>query len=240
MKIKAMTYNIQHGMEYLCKKEHKINLDKICEVIASAEPDIVGLNEVYGDGPSKAYTAQAQYIAGKLGMYYYFADALYMTDEGPYGVALLSRFPFHDVKRVLIPDPPVRDEDAYYETRIIIKACVKPDGEPLNVYISHFGLAKSERRSAAAALCAALDGDGTRSVFMGDLNTTPAEPYLSPIRERMSDTSELVCGSKLTFPSDTPEIQIDYIFTRGVTALSAQVLPAAASDHRPYTAELEL
>ena len=48
----------------------------------------------------------------------------------------------------MIPDPLVKDEDAYYETRCIIKAKVNVNSELITVIVTHVGLAKSEEENA--------------------------------------------------------------------------------------------
>ena len=65
MHVKVMTYNIQHGLDYLklLNKERFIDLDKICNIIKDENPDIIGLNEVYNDIDNLKTTNQVKYIA---------------------------------------------------------------------------------------------------------------------------------------------------------------------------------
>ena len=105
--------------------------------------------------------------------------------------------------------------------------------------VSHFGLNPDEQKNAASRVVKSLEGE--RCVFMGDLNVTPDDPVLTPIRERMFDTAELFDGERLSFPSDKPRIKIDYIFTSpDIKAVRADIPAVVASDHRPYVAEIEL
>ena len=69
MKLRMMTYNIQHGLDYNCRLPgrhpglgHDIDLTQIAAVIRMQGPDIVALNEVRGLGPAWEYTAQAETI----------------------------------------------------------------------------------------------------------------------------------------------------------------------------------
>ncbi len=65
----------------------------------------------------------------------------------------------------------------------------------------------------------------------------PDAPLLLPIRERMRDTAELFGEEKMSFPSDTPNRKLDYIFvSRDATVEEADLLPIVASDHRPHVA----
>ena len=53
MKLRVMTYNIQHAMEHAAWMKDKteiINFDMVADVIKRFNPDVVGLNEVRGRG----------------------------------------------------------------------------------------------------------------------------------------------------------------------------------------------
>ena len=60
MTLKIMSYNIQHCKNYQSKK---IEFDKIAAVIKEFDADIVGLNEVRGQGEAADYQAQAEILA---------------------------------------------------------------------------------------------------------------------------------------------------------------------------------
>ena len=109
MKLRMMTYNIQHGLDYNCRLPgrhpglgHDIDLTQIAAVIRMQGPDIVALNEVRGLGPAWEYTAQAETIAGMLGWHCYFAPAIWFDGTSPYGNAILSRYPLLSAERILI------------------------------------------------------------------------------------------------------------------------------------------
>ena len=76
-----------------------------------------------------------------------------------------------------------------------------------------------------------------KCILMGDFNITPDDPLLVPISSRMYDTANCFTRELLSFPSDKPEIKIDYIFTsRDIKVLSADIPADVVSDHRPYIA----
>ena len=157
--MKIMTYNIQHGIDYIHRlktKEVVINLDKIAEIIKKENPDIIGVNEVY-DAPVAYLENQTKAIAEKIGYYYYFGKAISIKG-GYYGNAILSRYPFKEIKLISIPDPKVKDEDAYYETRSMINAKINTDDKQYNVFVSHFGLAKTEQINAINTLKENING----------------------------------------------------------------------------------
>ena len=247
MKLRFMTYNIQHGLDYLKQKElaqkgkgwpEAIDLPKMAEVIRREEADIVGLNEIRGKGSVPWYTNQAEQLAALLGYHCYFARAITFK-EGPYGNAILSRFPLQGAETVPIPDPPVKDEDAYYETRCVLRARFAEAGG-FTVLVSHFGLAKAEARSAVETVCGLLKKENGPVVLMGDFNLQPDSPILAPLMDAMDDTARLFAQPLKSWPSDHPDQKIDYIFIKGACGLEADIPPVIASDHRPHTALVEL
>lgn len=243
MELRFMSYNIQHGIEYLKQRElaqkgqggpEAVNLPLMAEVIRREGADIVGLNEIRGRGSDPGYTDQAEQLAAMLGYHCYFARAVAFS-EGPYGNAILSRFPLQEAGTVPIPDPPVQDEDAYYETRCVLRARFAEAGG-FTVLVSHFGLARAEARSAVETVRGLLQKENGPVVLMGDFNLEPDSPILAPLMAEMEDTAKLFPRALGSFPSDGPVQKIDYILVKGARALEADIPPVVASDHRPHTA----
>lgn len=244
MIIKAMTYNICSGRDFGSAKIKelaycKFDLTAAAQVINKYAPDVCGLNEVRGEGADPDFTAQAKILSELTGMNYYFAPAIRFDGKNPYGNALLTKYKMLRTETVIIPDPEVKDEDEYYETRSILRAELDVPGG-LTVLVSHFGLAKSERRNAVDTLLKLLNEIDNPVIFMGDLNTLSDSELLAPVFEHMHDTAD---GKNvpLTFASYAPEQKIDYIFTKGsIRTVSVSVPQETASDHMPYISELEL
>ncbi|NMB96088.1 MAG: hypothetical protein GYA02_05695 [Clostridiaceae bacterium] len=241
MKLKIMTYNVCSGRNF--NNDKIINICDAGKVIQKYSPDIVGLNEIRGLGNvEKFFTDQARTLGEMLGCYYYFAKAIDFDCEGPYGNALLSRFPILSAETHLIEDPPVKDEDAYYETRCVLKAKLDVKNG-LNVYVSHYGLANSEKINAVKKTLELIIGDKNPLIFMGDLNMEPNDIKLAPIYGTLNDTAKASKSKDdlLTFPSHVPDRKIDYIFvSKNIKVLSAEVPGETTSDHRPYIAEIEI
>ena len=236
MTLTIMSYNIQHCQNFQTKK---IEFDKIAAVIKAQNADIVGLNEVRGQGQAADYQDQARILAELTGYHYYFAKAIDVGGANPYGNALLSKYPILDAQTVMIPDPAVRaEENGYYETRCLLKARVDVPGGLL-VCVTHFGLNGDEQENAAATVLSNIED--SRCVLLGDFNITPENPLLDPIRERLFDTEALLAPGTKSFPSDAPEIKIDYLFaSRDLTVRAARIPAVMESDHRPYAAEMEV
>ena len=229
--MKFMSFNTQHCLNYL---ENKIDFEIMARAIRETGADIVGLNEMRGAGIHPDYTAQAEKLSELSGLpYYYFAKAIDVPEGGPYGNAILSRYPIDEVTVTHVPDPAPK-AGVCYETRCLLKARISG----FTVCVIHFGLDIDEQKNAAETVLSCLEEE--KCVLMGDFNVTPDSPILLPIRERMRDTAELFPAPRLSFPSDAPDRKIDYIFaSRDLRILSADIPAIVAADHRPHVAEIK-
>lgn len=244
MNLRVMTFNIQHGEDHvqmLKGEPPALNFQQVADVIRRFQPDIIGLNEVRDRGAAADYREQTKIIADLLGYeHYYFAKAIDFGGDGPYGNAIISRFPMRAARPVHIPDPQFRTQDGYYETRCVLKAEFDAPAR-FDVLIAHFGLNPSEHRNAVATVMELLETRGAPVVFMGDLNMTPDNPVLAPLYAAMNDTGALLPPGAKSFPSEAPTEKIDYIFaTREFHAERADIPQIVASDHCPYVADLTL
>ncbi|MBR5519808.1 MAG: endonuclease/exonuclease/phosphatase family protein [Clostridia bacterium] len=243
MKLRVMTYNIQHAMEHAAWMKDKteiINFDMIADVIKRFNPDVVGLNEVRDRGADADYREQTLEIAKRLGYEHcYFAKA-FDFGWGPYGNAIISKYPMAKAWTVPIPDPVYKTSGGYYEPRCILKAEFEAPTR-FDVLISHFGLPASEQRNAVSIMMQLLETREVPTVVMGDFNMRPDNPTLAPLLGSLKDTAELLPEGTMTFPSEDPKIKIDYLLvSEDITPISAESPAIIASDHCPYFAELEL
>ena len=112
MKIKVMSYNIQHCLNFITRK---IDFDIIADTIQKCEADIIGLQEVLDEGQNEIQQPQTKIVAEKLGYhYYYFAEAISYGGANPYGNAIISRYPIISAETIMIPDPEIKKYDGYY------------------------------------------------------------------------------------------------------------------------------
>ena len=235
MKIKVMSYNTQHCMNYLTKE---IDFDIMADTIKKCDADIIGFQEMRDESDHIEYDAQAKIIAEKLGFdYYYFAEAIRFDGKDPYGNALISRYPIKSVETILIPAPETKKYDGYYETRCLLKATIDV-GSGLNVLVSHFGLNPDEQENAVETVVSNIPKE--HCVLMGDFNMEPDNPILNPIMQKLYDTAQAFSAPKLSFPSDTPTVKIDYIFvSKDLKVQFADIPEIVSSDHRPHVATIE-
>lgn len=230
--MKIMVYNTQHCASY---PAGKIDFELIAGIIKNCDADIVGLNEMRGKGTTEEYAEQTDILSRLTGIEHkYFARAIFLGGSEPYGNALLSKYPIVSAETVIVPDPKERKYDGYYETRCLLKAKLE---NGLTVLVIHFGLNPDEQENAVATVLEHLEEE--KCILMGDFNVVPENPVLDPIRHRMRDAAELFECEKLSFPSDTPRIKIDYIFTSpDIEVVKADIPAVVGSDHRPHTAQI--
>jgi endonuclease/exonuclease/phosphatase family metal-dependent hydrolase len=232
--MKIMTFNTQHCLNY---KERYIVVDLMARTLLDQDADIVGLNEMRGAGEHPEYTDQTGTLSALTGLtHWFFAPAIHVKGGGPYGNGLLSKLPILHAEIIPIPCPEVRRGTGYYEPRCLLKA--KLEGE-ITVLVCHFGLNDDEAERAVETVLA--HASETRCILMGDFNLTPDSSILDPIRAKMKDTAAYFEEPQLSFPSDAPTRKIDYLFVSpDVEVISAEIPPIVASDHRPYTATVNL
>ncbi len=248
MELTVMTYNIQHGVDHARRLREPgasdvdlIDLDRFALTIRDYQPDILSINEVRDVSFAPGFSAQARLLARALDMpYYFFAQTLEEGERGPYGNALLSRYPFASIEKVMIPDPPVKKPGGHYERRCLIQADLRIGHKPLRVISTHFGLEPEEAESAVRTVLSVTD-PAIPTVLMGDFNLTPESPLLDPLRRIYRDSAVLLPPGVMTFPSDKPEMKIDYILSCGPAVFThAQVPERVVSDHFPYVAKIEV
>lgn len=245
MRFRFMTFNVQHFHPYTDEGWNSIDVPAFADAVRCFRPDILTLNEVRGEGPAKDYRGQVSELAGELGCYAFFAPAFVVPGRdgpaGPYGNAILSRFPLRGLEIIPVPDP----EDRYsgqgrgFETRAVGKADVElQDGGVLTVLVSHFGLNPSERANAVRTVCETVRKREHPLILAGDFNAKPDDPVLDPVRQALTDTAFLLRGEGLSHPSDRPNCKIDYVFCSAeLRPQFACVPPLVLSDHRPYLAD---
>lgn len=243
MELRVMTYNILHGMDYPLWRTEKravIDLSKTAEVIRGGGADICGLNEVRGAGLTPEYTAQADAIGGYLGFHHVFGRSIYVGGTEPYGNGLVSRYPIASSEVIPIPDPIVDGRvPEGVESRSVLRCTFDfAGGKHLTVLATHFGLSLPERENAAALCRKLLETEENPTILLGDFNSTPDEGILWRLRRDYRSVGDF---RKCTFPTDKPNIRIDYIFLNDRVALRRHGIgPTSASDHLPVWADVQI
>ncbi len=241
MKLRIMTFNVQHFRNYNYPEENRVELPLFADYIAAQNADIVGLNEVYDRGATPEYEKQAFQVGERAGYkQVYFAEAIQLEGKYSYGNAILSKYPFEG-KTIPVPNPPQEALNGKYaEDRCVLKAKIEVEGRTLTVLCCHFGLNDAEGNNAVETICKLVDECTTPLLVMGDFNFTPASPILAPLYARLTSTDHLFGENNYTFPSDNPQEKIDYIFTRDVRVLCGKINREVLSDHNSLCVEIEL
>ena len=99
--MKIMTFNTQHCLNFI---KREIDFDIMADAIRRCGADIVALNEMRGAGNDPEYTAQTERLSELTGLeHFYFAKATDVEGCGPYGNAILSRFPRMSPPKPMMP-----------------------------------------------------------------------------------------------------------------------------------------
>ncbi|MFN2290761.1 MAG: endonuclease/exonuclease/phosphatase family protein [Anaerolineae bacterium] len=224
--VRAATYNIHYGYD----GEWHLSLEEQAQAIERSGADVVMLQEVDTARPTSYMIDNAMWLARRLGM-----QEIYLpTMEHLTGIALLSRHPIRYTETLLLP--------SQLEQTGIIWAELDLGGRPVNAAATWLGLEPAERaRQLDTALMLITVHPGP-ALFGGDLNSTPD----SPVYERIAAAGfldpfvALGLDSPPTSPAVDPERRIDFVWMRSLLPVQAEVLDAAASDHRLVVVEAAL
>ena len=207
--MRVLTYNVQS-----CRA----GVARVADVIESAHPDVVALNEIT--------RKHARALGTSLRMHVAFGQTLRWR---AFGNAVLSK------------ERPVEVRAAGFsiasrEQRGMVRVTL-PGG--LVVAATHLGLSGDERVAQAGELVAAL-ARFDRVVLAGDFNEGPDGLAVKVTGSRFRDAFADVDPSLgATFPSSEPEVRADYVFVSDrVRVVEATVLSDVASDHLAVVADL--
>jgi endonuclease/exonuclease/phosphatase family metal-dependent hydrolase len=239
---RILTYNVHRCLG----TDGRLSPERIAEVIAAAEPDIVALQELDVGRARTGGVDQAARIAGALGMTLHFHAAVQVVEE-KFGDAILTTRPCRLVKtghlkgKSLIPN---RDP------RGALWAEIEIEGERLQVINTHLGVTARERIAQVDTLVGPewLGHPDCRdpAVLAGDFNALPLGRTCKLLATKLGAVEAPVLdGSLATFPSRMPVLSIDHVLvSSSVKLLAAEVIrtPLArlASDHLPLKVDVRL
>ncbi|MDQ0416327.1 endonuclease/exonuclease/phosphatase family metal-dependent hydrolase [Croceifilum oryzae] len=242
MKLRVMTFNIHHGKG----TDRRVDLQRIVEIIAAHQCDVVGLNEVdcYFSKRSH-YVDQIGWLAEALGMNHAFGHAISSpakkrVERKRYGNAILSRYPITFERNHVFQFPSILMED-----RSLLESHIQLPTQTLHVYNSHLSLNPWIHRKQVNYILHHCSDHSSPTIMMGDWNMRPKSKPWKKIAYHFTD----VCQANdptmryATFPSSRPRTQLDYIFvSRDLSVQSAEVVQSNtfASDHLPLLTTLFL
>lgn len=236
--IRVMSYNIHH-----CNPPSKpevIDVEAIAKVISASDPDLVALQEVDVNTRRSGDFNQAEEIAERLDMHFFFGEAIDYQGGG-YGVAILSKYPLSETTVHRLPSK----EGTHGEPRIMATARIElPNGAAIRFGSTHLDAQRepSNRRLQAEEIVSIAREETLPFILAGDFNAVPESEVMETIRKEFKQS----CGRcPLTSSAQDPVRTIDYIVFRDpagkLMAGDHQVInEKEASDHLPVVAEFEV
>ncbi|MFA6276636.1 MAG: endonuclease/exonuclease/phosphatase family protein [Pedobacter sp.] len=235
--IKVLSYNIHHANPP--SKPNLIDIDAVAKVIAAHNPDFVALQEVdVNTKRSGQQINEAQQLAAKLKMYYFFAKAIDYAG-GDYGVAILSKYKILDSASYKLKSNPIGNPEA--RTLAIVK--VKLDNKEISFACTHLDAERDtvSRMLQIAQINKIVKKEKGLLFIAGDFN---AEENTSVIKEFEKTFTKSCNNCEFTFPNIQPNKTIDYIGfkkNKRIVVTSHQVLNENyASDHLPIMATFSI
>ena len=239
--LRVMTFNIHSGHG---------NLAAVADLIRSADPDVVGLQEVDVHwGERSGFADQATELATALEMEVRFAPIYTESADAPgrpprqFGVAILSRLPVLSWTNHPLTRLSTQEESAPEPLPGFLQVTVDVAGTPVDVFDTHLDFRPDPRvRTTQVAEMLALVGEGGGpTILMGDMNAPPERQELRPLLTRFTDAWTAAADPGYTFPADDPVRRIDYVLLSGpLSVVEVHVPERVASDHRPVVADLVL
>jgi endonuclease/exonuclease/phosphatase family metal-dependent hydrolase len=219
--IRIMTWNV-HGTFNL---NPAFDLDGVCSIISYWSPDVVALQEIDSRGRTDDPFGR---LARAVGDHRIDARSI-VTEDGDYGQALLSRWPFVEAPAII---------DVSYqerEPRRAISARINAGIGEVRVVATHLGLSMRERNTQARAL--ADLARQRRTLVVGDFNDWL---FVMSVRRVLARACPVRTRLR-TFPARMPMLRLDRIYaSRDMSIRSAWTdrKAGAYSDHLPVIADV--
>jgi len=233
--LRVLQFNIRAGIT----GTGAVDLPQIAAEINAAQPDLVSLNEVDSD-TRRTRLDEPAYLAGATGMHVVYGPNL-IYDGGPFGNAVLTRYPVVETHNVRLPDA------GAVEPRGLLTVIVRVDGQRVAFSSTHLTDGEEGRQSRileALAVARALHSTTAPTIVAGDLNSDPTDVPARILRQHLLDAQEEGgIGPGDTIPEANPSSRIDYILYDphfAVVPGSTRVLASDSSDHRSVFTKLAL
>jgi endonuclease/exonuclease/phosphatase family metal-dependent hydrolase len=226
------SYNIHRGIGL----DRRLDVDRVAEVIAEIDPDVIGLQEVVR-APGGPEADQAEYLAERLKMHLVMGVTR-PHGAGEYGNAVLTRLPVVGQARCDLSHGP-------REPRGCLRVDLSAAGRTLHVFNCHLGLGLRERRHQLGVLARFIRTstglEGPR-VLLGDFNEWHRGPVTRGLRQEFSSPMRRM---RRTHPALFPLFKLDRIYWdvelegEDFRAHHSR-LARVASDHLPVVARLRV
>ncbi|AHM59808.1 endonuclease/exonuclease/phosphatase [Flammeovirgaceae bacterium 311] len=236
--VRVMSYNIHHANPPA--RPNEIDIDAIAAVIRAQNPDLVALQEVDVNTERSGPFHQAEEIAEKLGMHYFFGKAI-DHQGGDYGVAILSKYPLSETVVLRLPTKAGTNG----EPRVLATAKVTlPGGTSIRFGSTHLDAQSNDdnRLLQIGKIVEAARNEALPFIIAGDFNAVPDSEVINILDSHFTLSCRL-CPP--TSSANNPVRTIDYIaFHHPERKFSVEthrvVNEKQASDHLPIVAEINI
>ena len=233
VQLKVMTYNLRFG--------ELASIKEIADFIVTCEPDFVALQEL--DCMTKRKRTPHQHnvnFVTELGYYTKMFPLYGKTISyagGFYGIGMLTKFPYINVQKVILPN-----QKEGHEARALLMAEIElTSGDTIIVASTHLDYTSMASRAKQLEIITQILKEKHFPIILGgDFNATPDA---MEIRTYFEDWQPLSINSQLTSPAKEPKKKIDYLFgypRKNWKLISSKVLKTSLSDHLPIFSEIEL
>jgi endonuclease/exonuclease/phosphatase family metal-dependent hydrolase len=230
--LRIAAYNIKHGLGM----DGVIDLERVADVLRPLDADVITLQEIDRGVERSDGVDQARRLGELLGMEAHFGPFM-AYQGGEYGMAVLSRLPVVSVTNLMLPD------GAEPRTALDVRVAAGREGRAVSVVGIHFYRTPEERRAQADSLSSYFEDTEHPIVLIGDFNSRRGDIVLRSLREADWFVVDKE-GDPNTFPSESPEREIDFAMLRPAGAFEVVehrvVEESVASDHRPLLVVLRL
>lgn len=218
--INLLSYNVKNCNGLDGKTDYK----RIADIISDTQADVVALQEL----DSVTRRSNGVYVLGELekltGMYATYAPAIDFSG-GKYGIGILSKEKPLETHVISLPG---REE---------ARTCLIAEFSDYWFFATHLSLTPEDQLLSASVINQHCELLAKKPVFVaGDMNSTPGDDTQNALAQQLTVLSDTTA---YTYPADTPDRCIDYIYVskaygnRFETVKQAVIADSIASDHRP-------
>lgn len=239
--LRVMTYNVAAGRE--------ASPEELAAYIRNERPDLVALQELdrmtrRNGNENRDFITRLGELTGMLPLYGKTLD----FEGGHYGIGILTRHPYLNVRKTMLPKASPEEE-----SRAMLTAEIELDGNEHNgsersrkdtilFACVHIDYSTPQTRTLQlGALTRTLQQSPYPALLGGDFNALPDSPE---IEARMRDWQPL-SGPDYTYPAQGSDSRqrIDYLFGYPQSRwklISTQTGEITLSDHKPVVSTVEL
>lgn len=230
--LRVLSYNIHHGEG----TDGKFDLERIARLMLSVSPHVIAVQEVDQGTARASGVDQPAEFARLTKMKAIYARNI-DHDGGGYGTAVLTSLPVKGVEHHRLP--------SYYrgEQRGVQVVELGAGDDTVVFFATHLDYRpeEDERLDSVKKIRSLLPAYGDKPMLLvGDLNAMPERNTMQQFALDWERTNK---DAVLTYPSDEPIRQIDYVLMRPADrweVVEVRVLEEkVASDHRPLLVVLK-